>query len=421
MLSFIKFKFNNCNSNIIKHTNNKSHYMFNNINYPPSIKEWYDSTYSYNKNTVKLLPIFNKYVLKLIRGYFNLYSVKLEKNIKLYKLPNWMRRLSIKRILISGIELKHTNDKVIINLYLYSRCKFYIYSKVHKLIERELFINKIKLIREKIHNIFHKLLIKNNYFLQICKWSNNNIKVYENLYFIYFINKFLSRIKLYMYYKQILLLNEFKLKDTYIIPLKILLEKIYNKNIEFNIVSLKYYYLNTDIYLQILALKLRNRNNRIYKVLNKSFLKIKLPNLHKLIMYANIPIRKIHNLSINNLIICKNKESDYINDSLNNALFNYYKWNLKNYKENIILNSIKHRIFGGIRIEAAGRLSKRLVAARTVFKYKYTGNLRNLNSSYLGIPSTMLRGNLRSNLSYTKLKSKTKIGSYGLKSWINNV
>jgi hypothetical protein len=32
----------------------------------------------------------------------------------------------------------------------------------------------------------------------------------------------------------------------------------------------------------------------------------------------------------------------------------------------------------------------------------------------------MLKGNLRSNLQFTKVKSKTRIGSYGLKSWVSS-
>jgi hypothetical protein len=220
--------------------------------------------------------------------------------------------------------------------------------------------------------------------------------------------------KLYISYRQVLLFNEYKFKDIYIVPIKKLLEKVYNKEIVFNIISLKYYNLNTDIYLQILAMRLRNRNNRIYKVLNKSFLNIRLPSLDKLILCTSTSKKRVLNLYLNNLSL--GGQLNYTNDLLNDILYNYYNLHLNKYNENVILNSIKHRITGGIRIEAAGRLSKRLVAARTIFKYKYAGNLRNLNSSYFGMSSIILRGNTRSNLNYTKFKSKTKIGSFGLKS-----
>jgi hypothetical protein len=212
-----------------------------------------------------------------------------------------------------------------------------------------------------------------------------------------------------------LLLNEYKFKDNYIIPIKILLENIYNKTIEFNIISLKYHNLNTDIYLQILAMKLKNRKNRIYKVLNKSFLNIKLPHLHEFILHSNTPKKRMFNLHKNNLYKKEKGEFNHYNDILNNILYDYYNLYIYIKNENIILNSIKHKIFGGIRIEATGRLSKRLTAARTISKFKYAGNLRNLNSSYFGISSYILRGKMKSNLDFTKFKSKTKIGSFGLK------
>ena len=80
-----------------------------------------------------------------------------------------------------------------------------------------------------------------------------------------------------------------------------------------------------------------------------------------------------------------------------------------------ILDSIKHKSVTGIRIEAAGRLTRRNTAAKSVFKLKYKGNLKNINSSYKGLSTTLLRGHAKSNVQYTKLKSKLRIGSFGLK------
>jgi hypothetical protein len=74
---------------------------------------------------------------------------------------------------------------------------------------------------------------------------------------------------------------------------------------------------------------------------------------------------------------------------------------------------------GGIRLETKGRLTKRYRADRALFKVKWKGGLKNIDSSYKGLSSVLLRGNLRSNLQYTKLKSKTRIGSFGIKGWIS--
>jgi len=80
-----------------------------------------------------------------------------------------------------------------------------------------------------------------------------------------------------------------------------------------------------------------------------------------------------------------------------------------------VLSNLKYRYVSGFRVQVKGRLSRRYTASRSVSKLKYRGNLLNFDSSYGGISSVILKGNLRSNLQYTKLKSKTRIGSFGLK------
>lgn len=82
---------------------------------------------------------------------------------------------------------------------------------------------------------------------------------------------------------------------------------------------------------------------------------------------------------------------------------------------NIIINNLKYKHTTGFRLEAKGRLSRRYTASRSVFKLKYKGNLLNLDSSFRGISSIILKGNLKSNIQYTNLKSKTRIGSFGIK------
>ena len=84
-----------------------------------------------------------------------------------------------------------------------------------------------------------------------------------------------------------------------------------------------------------------------------------------------------------------------------------------------VLDSIKYKTVFGVRLEAAGRLSKRLIASRSVFKLKYKGNLKNIDSSYKGISSVILKGNTKSNIQYTKISSKTRNGSFGLKGWVS--
>jgi len=93
---------------------------------------------------------------------------------------------------------------------------------------------------------------------------------------------------------------------------------------------------------------------------------------------------------------------------------------MTNFYKNKVLNILKHKAVNGIRIEASGRLSRRFTAARSVFKLKYIGSLKNTDSSYKGFSSVILRGHFKSNLQHTKLSSKRRIGSFGIKGWINS-
>jgi hypothetical protein len=74
---------------------------------------------------------------------------------------------------------------------------------------------------------------------------------------------------------------------------------------------------------------------------------------------------------------------------------------------------------GGIRLEVKGRLTRRLTASRSVFKIKWKGSVKNIDSSYKGLSSVILRGHLKSNLQYSTVNSKTRNGAFGLKGWIS--
>jgi hypothetical protein len=80
-----------------------------------------------------------------------------------------------------------------------------------------------------------------------------------------------------------------------------------------------------------------------------------------------------------------------------------------------IVKKLKYKDITGFRMEAKGRLTKRVKAARSVLKISYKGNLLNIDSSLRGLSSVLLKGNLKSNVQYSKYVSKTKIGSFGIK------
>ena len=122
-----------------------------------------------------------------------------------------------------------------------------------------------------------------------------------------------------------------------------LVQSLYNKKVEFNIVNLKKMHLNSDIFTQAVSLKLRNRDNRLYRVLKSSLRKIKLPSVNRLSEKQNkfnkdeFLINKIRNNNITSMF--KNN----VNDPLSNLLLDYFP-SADNLKVNIVKrSSIKKR------------------------------------------------------------------------------
>ena len=74
----------------------------------------------------------------------------------------------------------------------------------------------------------------------------------------------------------------------------------------------------------------------------------------------------------------------------------------------------------GIRVEAKGRITRRFTAARSVFKVKFKGGLKNVDSSFKGLSAIMLRGYAKSNVQYSFISSKNRNGAYGVKGWISS-
>jgi hypothetical protein len=135
--------------------------------------------------------------------------------------------------------------------------------------------------------------------------------------------------------------------------------------------------LNSDVFSSAVALKLRDRKNKVVTILRKAILQmVRIPDLHTLITFDD---------------------------------------NTEAMNKNNVIKTIKQLIVSGVRFEASGRLTRRLTAMRAVFKYRYAGSLKNIRSSFNNISSTMLRGYVKSNLQYSLINSKTRNGTFGLK------
>ena len=230
--------------------------------------------------------------------------------------------------------------------------------------------------------------------------------------------------------------NKTKFKMYLMEKLTHLVKSLYNKEVVFNIVNLKKMHLSTDIYTQAIVLKLKNRDNKLYRVLKSSLRKIKIPNFNKINEKKNKPNKnefldnKIRNSLINSMFT---KED--VKDPLNNLLLNFFpsaenlqksvvkKGSVKNSSISLIdyvLMYLKHIKVRGIRVEAKGRLTRRFTASRSVFKMKWKGGLKNVDSSFKGLSTIMLRGYVKSNAQYSFLSSKNRNGAFGVKGWVSN-
>ena len=380
---------------------------YNNIIfYTSSSKEWFSSVYSYNKSYIKSLISYDAVLNKLLRSYCNMLQDKIK--ILFKRRRDNKIRYSANKIYASRAELKHTNTKLFITLYIYNKQKSSIEWYILKIL---VLVKYRKLIvdgkRGFVPNHQNRIpaLLKNNFFI-FRKWNMAFFKTNNNLIRYFLVNlrrKYLklSNIPTYnirllkklvrlqkILFNSLKLLNFNRSKFNSLnlnlrnLGLISLIEKLYNKKVEINLVELRSIHLNSDVFSSAVALKLRDRKNKAVRVLRKAILQmVRIPDLHTLITFDD---------------------------------------NIEAMNKNSIINTIKQQVVSGVRFEASGRLTRRLTAMRAVFKYRYAGSLKNIRSSFNNKSSTMLRGYVKSNTQYTLINSKTRNGTFGLKGWVSS-
>ena len=474
--------------------------------FTPAAQEWYNSIYTYNSNYIKNLPVADKNLMDLLKSYFNAQLNKEFLKTKIKPLQMRFKRLSTKRTFVGKGHLKHTNNKIIITFFIYNTegmflsslframniktflpkkdLKYHInwedednikitynrwftlkeylserehkgwyYSYILSLIDgftnrldkiNEYFSKTTDLASKKVITLDDKLLLLG---ASLEKPNNGITNLNYPLYYDYILkteNHYLSK---YNMYGLLLRLNKIKFNDTFLSKLIYLVNKIYKKKIEFNIVNLKKMHLNSDIYTQAVSLKLRNKDNRLYRILKASLRKVKLPVIRRVSEKQNKPnkneflVNKIRNNIISFMFRDDNK------DPLNNLLLYFYpsadnikvkrlsSLGIAAHKEkqneetkvfrtislaSYVRGWLKHMKLRGIRIEAKGRLTRRATASRSVFKMKLKGGLKNVDSSFRGLSTIMLRGHAKSNVQYSLLNSKNRNGAFGLKGWVSS-
>lgn len=387
---------------------NLSYYPSNNeyknlIYYPSSTKEWFSSVYSYNKSYVKSLITKNIILNSLFRSYFNMFENKIKILFKRRRANK--NRYSANKIYVSRAEIKHRNINMDILLYTYDKQKSFIERTIWSFIK---WPTNVKYLAEntttnnievpKLDYIFRK-------YFQIFKWQNVffkiNNKILNNT--VFFIKKkYFKSESMYLNNRSFKRLYKFKQLFTNTIDsihfnsskfnnlflnlsdlgLNSLIEKIYDNKAKIKTVQLKSIHLNSDVFSWAVALKLKDRKNKAVRVLRKAILNmVKIPDLHTLITFDD---------------------------------------SIENINKNNIINVIRQQVVSGIRFEAKGRLTRRLTAMRAIFKYRYSGSLKDIRSSFNSKSTTMLRGYAKPGLEYTVIDSKTRNGSFGLKTWLSS-
>ena len=424
---------------------------------PPVSKEWKNTVYYYNNNNMKNLPIYNINANKIIKSYFNLHFTS-HKFIDSIFRGRKKRRNFLRRIYTSKLETKHTNSNIIITLYTMNIAKHfmkhrhkhitvYLYKYIGAIWKKRL-KNKIKslnffmkynkqnysLLKADKSNLAlakYKCQEKNNLFLYKYKMLEKSLMWY-NLYLKLYLSKaikytYFNKLKLLRRYQLNDFLNKFKFeRNVFLYKLNNLISNIYNNNVDFNIINLKSLTFNTDIFTEALSLKIKRKKAKVPKGINGILKRAYLPKVNRVIETSK-HIKQKNNIFKENILkylhmftdvnfkeidpeLNMSKEIKIISpkDDLNNP-------NLKN----LIFNSIKYKNMGGIRLEVKGRLTKRYRADRSIYRLKWKGGLKNIDSSYKELSTVVYRGYYKPNVLYSLAKSKRRIGAFAVKGWIS--
>lgn len=275
------------------------------------------------------------------------------------------------------------------------------------------------------------------------KLPNNETNTVEDAIKKFVVRTILDKeIALSAHYNLLLNLNNMKFESHFLSKIEPLIMNLYNKKVEFNIVNLKTLCFNSDMFTEAITVKLRNRDNKLLRVLRSSLHMVKLPKINKIrekygksnkgILWLN----SVKNLRVDSPTYVKNlnhEGKDFLSQFIFDLLSSKSPLKLQDFVdkeileqdkssniENIVFSSLKHKIMSGVRLEVKGRLTRRFTASRAVFKIRWKGGLKNIDSSYKGLSSVLLRGHAKSNVQYSMFNSKTRNGSFGLKGWISS-
>jgi hypothetical protein len=121
------------------------------IYYPSSTKEWSNSVYSYNKSYTKGLITNFRIINNLFKSYFNMFENRIKNSYKRRRTNK--KRYSANKLYVSRAELKHSNTKLTIILYIYNKQKSIIERNMRKLVKLTIYKKFYSLLEKKVKSI----------------------------------------------------------------------------------------------------------------------------------------------------------------------------------------------------------------------------------------------------------------------------
>jgi len=266
----------------------------------------------------------------------------------------------LNKIFASKAEIKHTNNKAILTVYVYNR-------------EKVSLLKKIKSLNKSFYDQVKLLINQNKEIFGVYNSEESNVMYNKSIKALLYKN-----IKLIKKYKLKLSLNKYKFEEKLLYKLKNFIIKYFNKKVEFNIVNLRSVVFHSDFFTKILTSKLINRKANILATMDTILNKVVLPKVNRIVEKSlekkslNLLGNKFKYMNLS-FILNNQNLSELLNKLYYNIISDYYNNNLnKDYIKiyEIIFNSINYKNMGGIRLEAKGRLTKRYRADRSVFKVR---------------------------------------------------
>lgn len=326
------------------------------------------------------------------------------------------KRVSLNKIFVSKAEVKHTNSKAIITIYVYNREKLILLKKIQML---KLILTKFILIQTKLISQLNM-----NYLTEGANTINN--KLIDHLRANYKMRtRFIRRTEDYS--KKIITreisttlsllrkcmlklhLNKSKFEENFLFKLSNYISKYYGKKVEFNIVNLQHVSKNVDIFTEIFMLKMKKGKRSPLIVMRRLLAKIRIKQVmnsllergrvQKTVNYDLVE-NKFKNKTLSLILSTKGSplipnplgDKGYATDGVNKILNDLYLKNsilasfsdqskdLENISESkaidnlrirdIVLDNIKYKETGGVKLEVKGRLTKRYRADRALYKFK---------------------------------------------------